>query len=95
MLFKLKSVWGEQLGWAFKAERFAGSKVRIPGDLVEFILRKAAEVGALSQVLPQEAVGIFVGASLPLPRSSTAGAQSPATRPCAWLTSLAQARNSG
>jgi hypothetical protein len=60
VLFKIESVRGEQFGWAFKAEGFARSRVQIPGDFVEFVLRKEAEIGALFQVLPQEAVGVFV-----------------------------------
>src|SRR4029453_2669606 len=47
------------------AEGLAGSAVECGGDRVEVVPGVPAQVGALGKVLPQQAVGVLVGAALP------------------------------
>ena len=55
----------EQVGWPGPAEGLAGSVVDLVGDADEVVDRDGAEVGAFGEVVPQEAVGVLVGAALP------------------------------
>jgi len=55
---------GADLGRRMTAEDFAGPVVEFIGDAVRVGLAGFAEVGALGQVPPQEAVGVLVGPSL-------------------------------
>src|SRR3990167_11103776 len=65
MLPEIESVRREQLRGTPEAQRLAWSGVQLPGDRIQRFLREAAQVAALGQVLPQQAVGVFVNAALP------------------------------
>src|SRR3989338_8777450 len=65
MLPEIESVRGEQLRGTFEAQRLARSGVQCPGDRIQRFLAEAAQVAALGQVLPQQAVGVLVDAPLP------------------------------
>ncbi len=47
----------EEFGGSFPAERFPGSSVEGPGDVVERVLGEGAQVGAFWKVLAEQAVG--------------------------------------
>ena len=51
--------------WGSEAEHFSGPIVETVGDFVEVFLRINIQVDALRQILPDEAVGVFVCGSLP------------------------------
>ena len=53
------------LGGLGEGEAFAGPVVEFVGDGVEVRFGDGGEVGALGEVLPEEAVGVFVRAALP------------------------------
>jgi alkanesulfonate monooxygenase SsuD/methylene tetrahydromethanopterin reductase-like flavin-dependent oxidoreductase (luciferase family) len=55
----------QALGWGFPAERLAWSAVQLGGGLVQVLARVDGQVGALGEVLPQQAVGVLVRAALP------------------------------
>jgi len=61
----LQQELGELFGGAGEAQAFAGSVVELVGDGVEVGFGDGAEVGALGEVLAQQAVGVLVGAALP------------------------------
>ena len=54
-----------RLGGRFPAEGFARASVEGRGDGVEVVRPIESEVGALREVLPEQAIGVLVGASLP------------------------------
>jgi len=56
---------GELLRVLGEVKALAGSVVEFVRDGVEFGFGDRAEVGALGEVLPQQAVGVLVGAALP------------------------------
>src|SRR4051795_1737765 len=56
---------GEHLAWFQPAERLSRPAVELGGDGVEVGLVVGGEVGALGEVLAQEAVGVLVAAPLP------------------------------
>src|SRR5665213_4427529 len=58
------SLWEEEFSWSFPVEGFSGSGVHFHGDFVELLLAEEAEVLSLGEVLPEQAVGVFVDASL-------------------------------
>ena len=55
----------EGFGGCLPAEGLAGSAVERGGDGFELVAVPAGEVGALREVLAQQAVGVLVGAALP------------------------------
>ena len=55
----------EGLRGGLVAEGFAGSAVECCGDSVEVVPCVSVEVGAVGEVLAEEAVGVVVGAALP------------------------------
>ena len=55
----------EDLVRRHKVEDFSWSVIEAFGDDVEVILAVSGKVGSLGEVLPDEAVGIFVAAALP------------------------------
>jgi hypothetical protein len=55
----------EDFGGRLPAERLAGPAVEGGGDGGEILGAVAGEVGAPREVLPQQAVGVLVGAALP------------------------------
>lgn len=55
----------QTLGWGFPAERFAWAAVELGGDGVQVLAAVDGQVGSFREVLPQQAVGVFVGAALP------------------------------
>ena len=65
MLPEIKSVRSEQFGRTLEAQRLAWPGVQFPGNRIQFFLGEAAQVGSLGQVLPQQAVGVLVDATLP------------------------------
>ena len=65
MMPEVKSVCREQFGGAFEAEGLSRTGVQLPGNSIEFRLREATQVSSLGEVLPEQAVGIFVDAALP------------------------------
>ena len=50
---------------SFESQCFSGSLIQAQRDMVELRLRKTRQVGASRKVLPQEQIGVFVGAALP------------------------------
>ena len=52
----------------FKPQRFAWSFVQLPGHPIQISLRVYRQVRSLGEVLPEQAIGVLVGA--PLPRTS-------------------------
>ncbi len=65
MMPEVKSVCSKQLGRAFEAEGFSRTGVQLPGNGIEFLLREATQISSLGEVLPEQAVGVFVDATLP------------------------------
>ncbi len=65
MLPEIESVRGEPLSGALEAERLTRPGVQFPGDRIQRFLGEAAQVTPLGQVLPQQAVGVFVDPTLP------------------------------
>src|SRR4030065_196795 len=65
MLPEIKSVRSEQFRGTLEAQRLAWPGVQFPGNRIQFFLGEATEVAALGQVLPQQAVGVLVDATLP------------------------------
>src|SRR3984893_14449270 len=55
----------EFTGRSFKAQSFSGTLIEAQRYLVEIGLRITGQVGFLGEVLSQQPVGVFVGASLP------------------------------
>ncbi len=55
----------EGFGWGFPVEGFSGSGVEGVSDCVEVVWGVSGEVGAVGEVLAQQAVGVLVGAALP------------------------------
>ena len=56
---------GEFISWRDKAECLARTTIESTSDRIQPSLRVDREVGAFGEVLPQEAVRVLVGASLP------------------------------
>ena len=66
MMFKeVEGVWHKQFSWASKVETFSGSRIELPGNGIKLCLREAGEIGALGEILAQQAIGILVDAALP------------------------------
>src|SRR5215218_8117017 len=61
----LQQQLGELLGRVGEVEALAGAVVEFVGDGVELGFADGAEVGALGEVLAQQAIGVLVGAALP------------------------------
>ena len=55
----------EGLGGGFPAEGFAGSAVECCGDGVQVGGCVSGEVGAVGEILAEQAVGVLVGSALP------------------------------
>src|SRR5271156_4053208 len=51
--------------WSLEAQSFSRALIETQRDPVQLGLRVAGKVGSLRQVLPQQAVGVFVRSSLP------------------------------
>ena len=62
---EVKSVCREQFGGAFEAEGFSWTGVQLPGNGIEFLLSEVTQVSSLGEVLPEQAVGVFIDATLP------------------------------
>ncbi len=65
MLKEVKSVWHKQFGRAPEVEALARPGIELPGNGVEFGLREARKIGALGEILAEQAVSILVDAALP------------------------------
>mgnify|MGYP006955966275 FL=1 len=65
MLPEIERVRSEQLCGTSEAQRFAWPSIQLPGNRIQLFLREATQVAALGQILPQQAVGVFVDAALP------------------------------
>jgi hypothetical protein len=50
---------------SFKAQSFAWALIEAQGDFIQVGLGVAGQVGFSGEVLPQQAVGVFVSAALP------------------------------
>ena len=61
----LRQQFVECLCWSLPSEGFAGAGVEFGGDVVEVFAGVHGQVGALGEVLAQQAVGVLVGAALP------------------------------
>ena len=57
--------WQEQFCRGFPSQRLSWSCIEHLGNAVQFLLAIAAEVFALGQILPEQAVGVLVAAALP------------------------------
>jgi len=80
-----------QLGIDFqgrgKVQTFSWTRVQAVGDGVQLALRVPRQVGALGQVLAQQPIGVFVGATLP--RAVRIGKEHPDREPLARRSSSA------
>ena len=65
MMPEVKSVCREQFGGAFEAEGFSRTRIQLPGHGIEFRLSETTQVSSLGEVLSEQAIGIFVDATLP------------------------------
>jgi len=63
--FVVEGLGHEQFERALPAEGFSWPDIEIEGDAVEILLGEDGQVGALRQVLAEQAVGVFVDAALP------------------------------
>ena len=64
MLKEVEGLWHKQFGRALPAEALARPGVELPGDGIKFGLSEPGEIGALGEILPEQAVGVFVDAPL-------------------------------
>src|SRR5271169_5020899 len=51
--------------WSLESQSFSRALIETQRDPVQLGLRVAGKVGSLRQVLPQQAIGVFVRSSLP------------------------------
>jgi len=65
MLPEIEIIRRKQLRGTFEAQRFARSGVELPGNGIKLFLGEDTQVGTLGQILPQQAIGIFVYPPLP------------------------------
>ncbi len=65
MLLEIERIQGEQLCGTLEAQRLAWPGVQLPGYPVQLVLRETTQVAALGQILPQQAIGVLVDATLP------------------------------
>ena len=66
VLHEVEGAFGEEeFCGCFPSQGFSGPDVEPPCDIVELFLREQRQVGALGQVLAQQAVGVFADAALP------------------------------
>src|SRR4030067_466022 len=65
MLPEIKSVRSEQFRGTLEAHRVAWLGFQFPGNRIQLLLREATQVCSLGQILPQQAVGVLVDATLP------------------------------
>ena len=56
----------EHLGGAEPVEGLAWPGIELPGDGVQFVLGEAGQIGALREVLAQQATGVLVDTALPV-----------------------------
>ena len=52
-------------GWSAKVERLSWSRVELLCHGIQGVLRKDGQIRAVGEVLPQETIRVFVGATLP------------------------------
>lgn len=57
--------WRKTLAWLAPVEGLPRPVVEFVGDGVEIVLAVCGQVGAFGEVLPEQPVGVLVGASLP------------------------------
>lgn len=60
MLREIEIIWRKQLRGTFEAQRFAQSGVELLGNGIKFFLGECTQGGSLGQILPQQAIGVFV-----------------------------------
>ena len=65
MLKEVERLWHKQFGRTLPLEALARSGVELPSDGIEFGLGESRQVGALGEILPEQAVGVLVDAALP------------------------------
>ena len=65
MLPEFKIISGNQLCQTCEPQRLSLSSVELPSDGVDLSLGKDAQVRSVGEVLPQQAAGVFVDATLP------------------------------
>lgn len=65
LLLKIESVRSEQLCGTFEVKRLAWPGVQFPRNRIQLFLRVYAQIAALRQVLPQQAIGVLIDAALP------------------------------
>lgn len=61
----ISAFWEEKLCGAIPAEGLPGPDIQGPGDVVELVLGVDAQVRALGQILPEQAIRVLVDAALP------------------------------
>lgn len=71
MLKEVERLGHKQFNRAFSVEALVWPHVELPGNSIEFSLSESGEISALGEILPEQAVGIFVDA--PLPRAMDVG----------------------
>ena len=68
----------KHLCWRSKSQSFAGAVIQSVFDHLNFLVRNACHLALLGHVLPQQAIEVLVGATLPArkgPGKVTRGAQ--------------------
>jgi hypothetical protein len=55
----------ESFGWGFEAQSLAWPFIELPSHSVQLRLRVHRQVGSLEKILPQQAVGVLIGSTLP------------------------------
>lgn len=65
MLSEVEIIRRKQLRGTFEAQRFTRSGVELPGNGIKLFLSECTQVGPLGQILPQQAIGVFVDSPLP------------------------------
>ena len=60
MLPEIEIIQRKGLRGTFAAQRFSPSSVELPGNGITLFLGECTQVRTLGQILPQQAIGIFV-----------------------------------
>lgn len=62
---EVKGLWHKEFGRALLVEALARLGVELPSDGIKFGLGETGEIGALGEVLAEQAVGVLVDAAPP------------------------------
>ena len=65
MFEEVERLWHKHFSGATKVEALSGPSVELPGHGIEFRLRETGKVGALGEILAEQAIGVLVDTALP------------------------------